>query len=181
MWPCSLQRLRVTTPLALLKTLDSRRCLCPTLSAETSVCDCFVFLHSSIPIVACHQVGINYFLFCLVCTVLRLTHAVTIWVDIGLAGWKSNVPFDAIVHWIDFDGKEQPAILLPAGMTETVGTFSGHVGYNVDVGVTTLVSHVHVRSAFHVPPLSHHHDCTHTVTHTHICPLFPHFVSGGHL
>ena len=41
----------------------------------------------------------------------------------------SNLPFDVVVYWINFEGKEEPAMVLPDGMTQYGGTYAGHVSH----------------------------------------------------
>ena len=45
--------------------------------------------------------------------------------------WVSNLPFDVVVYWINFEGKEEPAMVLPDGMSQYGGTYAGHVSLGV--------------------------------------------------
>mmetsp|Transcript_15335 Transcript_15335/g.39474 ORF Transcript_15335/g.39474 Transcript_15335/m.39474 type:complete len:474 (-) Transcript_15335:179-1600(-) len=40
--------------------------------------------------------------------------------------WISNVPFDAVIYWVNWEGSEEPAMVLSDGMTQYGGTFPGH-------------------------------------------------------
>merc|ERR1719498_1494693 len=40
--------------------------------------------------------------------------------------WESKLAFDAMINWMNFEGKEDPAIVLPAGLKQIGGSFPGH-------------------------------------------------------
>ena len=57
--------------------------------------------------------------------------------------WVSNLPFDVVVYWINFEGKEEPAMVLPEGMTQYGGTYAGHVSCACFLFFLTFLFNVH--------------------------------------
>lgn len=43
------------------------------------------------------------------------------------AEWQNHAPYDVVIYWVDFEGREKGAVVLAAGDRHAGGSYPGHV------------------------------------------------------